>query len=617
MKTWIPDARNFSYLNWKQVDALPRETTLLVLPTAAIEQHGHHLPLATDTLINNLLLGHALGKLPSELPVYALPPVHYGKSNEHLGFPGTLSVSASTFMAVLRDLGASLANARFQKLVLYNTHGGNTALIDVMARDLRAEFGLRTFALHGSGGIQFDGLSPQERAYGFHAGEVETALLLASVPELVDRDGLHHQLHRGCRQARAIASGKRSRNFRLAHARHCVQRGAGRSASGHGGKRSALAGAGRDQAGGGPGSDGALPKSRQAMSTGEARWIDCGNGVRLERGVHCRMSDGVELVSDHYYPPDAGRNPTLLMRQPYGRDIASTVVFAHPVWFARHGYNVVIQDVRGRGDSGGEFYPFRHEGRDGAETIAWLRTRPEGNGRIGMYGFSYQGMTQLLAAAAQPEGLICIAPGMTACDLYHGWFYHHGALRLASSLGWGLQMMKADARRKQLREASDRLEQAWANLAAQTAVLPFREHPALHSEGVPQYVLDWFDHHEPGEYWTSLDVSQSLERITVPALHISGWYDTYLKGSIDGFVSLSKQCGHRICARAPISDRRALATYPVGRSHRRHGLWTGSLARHGCDPAALVQSLAQGFGRIQQRTAHSLLCAGRKSLAAG
>jgi creatinine amidohydrolase len=187
MKTWIPDSRNFACLNWKQVDALPRESTLLVLPTAAIEQHGHHLPLATDTLINNLLLGHALAKLPSELPVYALPPVHYGKSNEHLGFPGTLALSAAAFMAVLRDLGASLAGARFQKVVLYNTHGGNTALVDVMARDLRAEFGLRTFTLHGAGGVQFEGLSPQERAYGFHAGEVETALLLASVPELVDQ----------------------------------------------------------------------------------------------------------------------------------------------------------------------------------------------------------------------------------------------------------------------------------------------------------------------------------------------------------------------------------------------------------------------------------------------
>ncbi len=187
MKTWIPDSRNFAYLNWKQVDALPRESTLLVLPTAAIEQHGPHLPLATDTLINNLLLGRALEKLAPELPVYALPPVHYGKSNEHIGFPGTLSVSASTFMAVLRDLGASLSSAGFRKLVLYNTHGGNTSLIDVMARDLRAEFGLRMFALHGSGGVPFEGLDPQERTYGFHAGEVETSFLLASVPKLVDR----------------------------------------------------------------------------------------------------------------------------------------------------------------------------------------------------------------------------------------------------------------------------------------------------------------------------------------------------------------------------------------------------------------------------------------------
>src|SRR5271170_5879328 len=187
MKTWIPDARNFAYLIWKQVDALPRESTLLVLPTAAIEQHGHHLPLATDTLINHLLLGHALRKLPAELPVFALPAVHYGKSNEHIGFPGTLSLSTTTFLAVLRDLGSSISKAGFQKLVLYNTHGGNTALVDVMARDLRAEFGLRTFALHGSGGAIYEGLTPQERKYGFHAGEVETALLLASVPELVDR----------------------------------------------------------------------------------------------------------------------------------------------------------------------------------------------------------------------------------------------------------------------------------------------------------------------------------------------------------------------------------------------------------------------------------------------
>jgi len=287
-------------------------------------------------------------------------------------------------------------------------------------------------------------------------------------------------------------------------------------------------------------------------------FVDCGNGVRLERGVRCRMSDGTELLSDHYYPPDyptdsptdgppsatqvsparIRRNPTLLMRQPYGRDIASTVVYAHPVWFARHAYNVVIQDVRGRGGSQGEFYPFRNEARDGAETIAWLRVRPESNGRIGMYGFSYQGMTQLLAAAEQPEGLVCIAPGMTTADLYHGWFYNNGALRLASSLGWGLQMLKEDTRRLKLREASDRLESAGANLAFQTSVLPFREHPAIHGEQVPRYVLDWFDHDETGEYWSSMDVSASLDKIEIPALHVSGWYDMFLKGSVEGFLAL-------------------------------------------------------------------------------
>lgn len=185
MKTWIPEARNFAYLTWKQVDALPRESTLLVLPTAAIEQHGHHLPLATDTLINNLLLGKALALIPEELPIYALPPVCYGKSNEHVGFPGTLSVSAQTFIAVVRDLGASIATSGFRKVVLYNTHGGNTSLVDVLARDLRAEFGLRTFSLFGSVGAAFEGVSKQERTYGFHAGEIETAYLLHAAPELV------------------------------------------------------------------------------------------------------------------------------------------------------------------------------------------------------------------------------------------------------------------------------------------------------------------------------------------------------------------------------------------------------------------------------------------------
>ena len=186
MKTWIPPERFLPYMTWKQVDALPRDRTLMVLPTAAIEQHGHHLPLATDTLLNNFLLGHALQKIPADLPIYALAPVHYGKSNEHVGFPGTLSLHRDTVIAVLRDLGHSLKAAGFQRLVFYNSHGGNHALLDVMARDLRDELGLRTFCLFGGGAAS--GLDPQEAAYGFHAGEVETSLLLAATPELVHTD---------------------------------------------------------------------------------------------------------------------------------------------------------------------------------------------------------------------------------------------------------------------------------------------------------------------------------------------------------------------------------------------------------------------------------------------
>ena len=338
--------------------------------------------------------------------------------------------------------------------------------------------------------------------------------------------------------------------------------------------------------------------------------IDCGDGVRLERGVECRLSDGTTLVSDHYYPAGAGPWPTLLMRQPYGRDIASTVVYAHPAWFARRGYHVAIQDVRGRGGSSGDFYPFRHEGRDGAETIAWLRAHPACNGRIGMYGFSYQGATQLLAAAEQPEGLRCIAPHMTAADLYHGWFYHHGALRLSSALGWGIQMLREDARRKGLREASDRLEEAWINVRSQPMHVPYGAHPAIADPALPSYVRDWFAHREPGAYWSEQDISTRIDRINVPALHLAGWYDTY-SGRFDrGLHRATQRRGQRIRAGESIPHRRPVGPHSLGRPRRRHELWRGSKFADRRNSAAVVQSLAQGFGRIHWRKARALFFTG-------
>jgi len=138
---------------------------------------------------------------------------------------------------------------------------------------------------------------------------------------------------------------------------------------------------------------------------------------------------------------------------------------------------------------------------------------------------------------------------MTAVDLYHGWFYHHGALRLSSSLGWGIQMLREDARRLGLREASDRLEAAWANVRAQALHVPYGQHAAIADPALPCYVRDWFTYREAGEYWSEQDVSARLDKICVPAMHVAGWYDTYLEGSIAGYLALRKHAGSEFARR--------------------------------------------------------------------
>ena len=131
---------------------------------------------------------------------------------------------------------------------------------------------------------------------------------------------------------------------------------------------------------------------------------------------------------------------------------------------------------------------------------------------------------------------------MTAADLYHGWFYHQGALRLSVTLAWGIQMLREDARRLNLRAASDRLESAWANVRARTGFVPYAEHPAIADDDLPSYVRDWIAHRAPDsadqQFWRELDISTRIGQVRVPALHISGWYDIYLEGSIAGYLAL-------------------------------------------------------------------------------
>jgi hypothetical protein len=132
---------------------------------------------------------------------------------------------------------------------------------------------------------------------------------------------------------------------------------------------------------------------------------------------------------------------------------------------------------------------------------------------------------------------------MTAHDLYRGWFYHQGALRLSSALGWGIQMLREDARRLGLREASDKLEAAWANIRSQASIVPYASHPAITDPQLPSYVRDWFTHREEGTYWADLDISTRADQIQIPALHIAGWFDTYLEGSIAGYLALHHHAG--------------------------------------------------------------------------
>jgi len=149
--------------------------------------------------------------------------------------------------------------------------------------------------------------------------------------------------------------------------------------------------------------------------------------------------DGVRLDADVYRPDAVGEFPVLLMRQPYGRAIASTVVYAHPVWYAAHDI-VVIQDVRGRGTSEGTFQLFANEIEDGFDAVNWAAQLPGSDGQVGMYGFSYQGMTQLYAAVKNPPALKAIAPAMLAYDLYTDWAYEGGAFCLQANLGWAIQL---------------------------------------------------------------------------------------------------------------------------------------------------------------------------------
>ncbi|HAC62560.1 MAG TPA: S15 family X-Pro dipeptidyl-peptidase [Cyanothece sp. UBA12306] len=244
-----------------------------------------------------------------------------------------------------------------------------------------------------------------------------------------------------------------------------------------------------------------------------------------------RTRDGIRLDADVYYPDSSESFPILLMRQPYGRKIASTVVYAHPIWYASQGYIVVIQDVRGRGTSEGEFNLFTHEIEDGIDTINWVTQLPNSTGKVGMYGFSYQGMTQLYCLSQESTALKVICPAMIAYDLYHDWAYENGAFCLQGNLGWAIQLAAETARLKGDTITFQKLYAASRNLPLSDAI---PANPNLLQELAPDsFYHDWLTHRDFDDYWANLSPKNLIKNIDLPMLHIGGWFDPYLRGTLN------------------------------------------------------------------------------------
>ena len=167
------------------------------------------------------------------------------------------------------------------------------------------------------------------------------------------------------------------------------------------------------------------------------------HSVEVESGVRAAMRDGVELVADVYRPADDARYPVLLTRTPYNRGGGEGMARE----MASHGYIVVVQDTRGRYDSEGEFYPFRHESEDGYDTVEWAAKLSGSNGKVGMYGGSYVGATQMLASISHPPSLVSIAPRVTASEYYDSWTYQSGALMQWFASSWTTGLIQDTLRR--------------------------------------------------------------------------------------------------------------------------------------------------------------------------
>lgn len=250
--------------------------------------------------------------------------------------------------------------------------------------------------------------------------------------------------------------------------------------------------------------------------------------VAIENGVRVKMRDGVSLVADVYRPKVEGKFPALLERTPYDRNGESNMARE----LASHGYIVVLQDTRGRYESGGVFYPFLNESQDGFDTVEWAAKLDYADGKVGMFGGSYVGATQMLAAMARPPHLVAIFPYLTGSDYYDGWTYQSGVLMQWFTSSW-TSILAVDTLRRRTEENSKPKD--WV------ATLPVENYPLLalpDPRSLAPYFRDWIQHERSDAYWRRWRIPDHYRDMNVKGLHTAGWHDLFLKGSIKNYVGL-------------------------------------------------------------------------------
>lgn len=188
---YTPTHRFLPYLSWTDIDAMPdKENTVIVLPVGAIEQHGAHLPCSVDATVAAGVAGKALELLPSDIPAFGLPAIVYGKSDEHLHFPGTVTLTGEILLHTIQEIGESVYRAGFRKLVMINAHGGQPQPLEMAARELRLRHGDFMVIARSAWSVPHDSssFSEQEKNLAMHAGHGETAIMMALLGEHVHMD---------------------------------------------------------------------------------------------------------------------------------------------------------------------------------------------------------------------------------------------------------------------------------------------------------------------------------------------------------------------------------------------------------------------------------------------